>query len=29
VGEDIGKTYVGDADRIEVDSEKNILMIKE
>jgi hypothetical protein len=29
VGEDIGETYVGDVDRIEVDWEKIILMIKE
>jgi hypothetical protein len=29
MGEDIGETYVGDADRIEVEWEKIILMIKE
>jgi hypothetical protein len=29
VGEDIGETSMGDADKIEVDWEKTILMIKE
>jgi len=29
VGEDIGETFVGNANRIEVDLEKIILMIKE
>jgi hypothetical protein len=29
VGEDIGETFTGNANRIEIDLEKTILMIKE